>query len=78
MVRQKIEGSSNISEIGYEPEALTLEIKFHNGHIYKYWPITLSGHRALMKAESKGAYFSKFIKSNPLIQCQRLDGEIQS
>ena len=78
MVRVKIEGSSNIAEAGYDPNTLTLEIKFHNGKLYKYWPITLRVYRAFMSAKSKGSYFAKNIKDNPLVQMQKLGGEIQS
>lgn len=78
MQRQKIEGSSNISEIGYDPDSLTLEIKFHSGGIYKYFPISLNKFNRLMGAKSKGSYFTEHIKDMPHIKCVKLDGEIQS
>ena len=78
MDRQKIKGSSNIAEIGYDPDNLTLEIKFLNGKVYQYWPFTLKKFRAFNNAESKGTYFAKNIRSNPLIQTKKLDSEIQS
>lgn len=73
MDRQKIKGSSNITEIGYDYDNMTLEIKFLNGKIYKYWPITDAGWQGIMKAESKGTYFAKHIRSNPGINYQRVD-----
>ena len=78
MVRQKIEGSSNITESGYDHENMTLEIKFHNGKIYQYWPITLKKYRGFIESKSKGSFFASEIKNNPRINFKQLDGEIQS
>ena len=64
MKRTVIEGSSNIAEMGYDEEIKTLEIKFHNGSIYRYWPITPSGWELLCRAESKGKYFIQHIRNN--------------
>jgi len=77
MDRTKIPNSSNISEIGYNGDKMTLEIKFHSGQIYQYWPITRAGWEGLMKAESKGSYFYKNIRKNPQINYKQVD-EMQS
>ena len=77
MNRAKIEGSSNIDEIGYDPENMTMEIKFNGGKIYQYWPITQIGWELLMKAKSKGSYFAKNYRKNPKINYKKID-EIQS
>ena len=77
MDRTKIEGSSNISEIGYDEENMTLEVKFHNGQIYQYWPITRTGWELLMKSESRGKYFSTHIRKNPQVNYKKVD-EMQS
>ena len=73
MNRTKIEGSSNIAEIGYSYDDMTLEVKFHNGNIYQYWPITEAGWEGLMKAESKGSYFAENIRGNPDINYRKVD-----
>jgi len=73
MDRQKIEGSSNISEIGYNYDSQTLEIKFTNGGIYQYWPITITGWNLLIKAKSKGKYFAEKIRKNPRINYKKVD-----
>jgi len=73
MNRIKIEGSSNIAEIGHNGEKMTLEIKFHSGSIYQYWPITNEGWEGLMKAESKGKYFADNIRKNPQINYKEVD-----
>ena len=77
MKRQKIEGSSNIAEIGYDPDIMTMEIKFHNGKIYQYWPITVSGINEFLKAPSKGEFFYKNIRNNKTINYKQVD-EMQS
>jgi len=69
MQRTKIEGSSNIAEIGYDPDSLTLEIKFHNGKLYQYHPIATTGWKAFLKAKSKGNFFWRFIRHNKQITC---------
>ena len=73
MRRKTIEGSSNIAEVGYDLDAMTLEVKFVKGGIYRYWPITQSGYENLMNAESMGSYFAKHIRSNPKIEYQEVD-----
>lgn len=65
--------SSNIASIGYDEETRTLEIEFHSGDIYTYYPITLSGYNDLMNAASIGSYFFKNIKGNPTITCTKID-----
>jgi len=74
MNRIKIEGSSNIAEIGYNGETMTLEVKFLSSMIYQYWPITRTGWESLMKAESKGKYFAKHIRNNSQINFKMVDG----
>lgn len=76
MDRMKVE-SSNIAEIGYDPSSLTLEIKFHRGGIYQYWPITLGGWNAFLKSESKNSFFLKHIKFDKTINFKKLD-ELQA
>ena len=73
MQRHKIENSSNIAEIGYDPEKMTLEIKFHNGHIYQYWPITRYAYDNLIRSGSKGKFFYKNIRGNSSVNYRKLD-----
>ena len=73
MKRFKVEGSSNIAEIGYDYDNLTLEILFHNNSIYQYWPISPSGFEAFQKSESKGKFFFAHIKNNKGINYRKLD-----
>ena len=73
MDRTVIEGSSNIAEVGYDPANQVLEIKFHNGSIYQYQPVPPHLHRGMLRAESQGKYFGKYIRKNPKITYNRMD-----
>ena len=73
MNRIRIENSSNIAEIGYDLDTMTLEVKFKNGGIYRYWPITKGGYDSLMAAGSRGKYFSKNIRNNPNVNYKKID-----
>lgn len=77
MNRLKIEGSSNIAEAGYDPEEMSMEIKFHNGDLYRYHPITLTGWKAFNNSDSKGSFFAKNIRNDPQISYQKID-ELQA
>lgn len=77
MKRQKIKGSSQIAEVGYDPEQLIMEIKFQKGGIYQYWPITTHGYHSLVDSKSVGSHFHKHIKSDPKIKYRKVD-ELQS
>jgi hypothetical protein len=72
MKRKKIEGSSNIAEVGYQEETLTLQIKFKHGGIYNYSPITEFGYQSLIQAESKGGFFAQNIKYGKGIKCVKV------
>jgi len=54
--------SSNITSVGYDPAASTLEIEFHSGGVYQYFEVPREVHDGLMKAASKGSYFHRHIK----------------
>ena len=77
MKRTKIEGSSNIAEIGYDYDNLTLEIKFTSGGIYQYWPVSPSGWDSFLSSKSKGSFFFQHIKDNKGINYRKLD-DLQS
>ena len=73
--------SSQIAEVGYEPETETLGIRFKAGRNgktgqavtpqdfvseYHYSFVEPDTYAALMTAESIGRYFGEHIKSNPV------------
>ena len=72
MIRKKIEGSSNIAEIGYDKEEMKLQVMFHGGAIYDYWPVTEEGYLKVRNAESVGSAFHKYIKSDKSISYQKV------
>ena len=54
--------SSNLSSVGYDPQAQTLEIEFNNGGLYQYFDVPNSIYTGLMSADSHGKYFDVYIK----------------
>lgn len=54
--------STNLTSAGYNLSARVLEIEFHSGSVYRYRGVPLSAFEALMKAESKGRYFTRQIR----------------
>jgi len=72
-----IKDDKNIAGVGYDQEAMTLEIKFHSGGTYQYWPVTETGWKLLLKSENKAQFFAKHFRKNPSINYKRVDN-IQS
>ena len=72
MYRVKIENSSNIAEIGYNPDERTLQVMFKRGGIYNYEGVTQDGYDSLMKAESKGKFFNGNIKNAEGVTCKKV------
>lgn len=56
-------GSSNISEVGYDPSSETLEIMFTSGSVYQYYNISQDLFDQLMQAPSKGQFLNVYIKN---------------
>jgi hypothetical protein len=54
--------SSNIAQIGYEPDFQTLEIQFLTGGVYQYSGVPPNVFEEFTAASSKGRYFSAYIK----------------
>lgn len=60
--------SSNIATFGYDPATQTMEILFKSkqgtkGGLYRYEGVTAAENALFEKAESKGAFFAKYLKS---------------
>jgi lysyl-tRNA synthetase class 2 len=50
--------------VGYDPQALVLELEFHKGAgVYQYFEVPTAVHTELISAASKGHYFNAHIKS---------------
>lgn len=74
----KIEGSSQIAELEYNPGKLRLTVTFHGGGTYHYEPVTATEYTRLTNAQSKGAHFNEFIKNKKHIQCRKAGGTLTS
>ena len=46
---------------GYDPDTAVLELEFTSGDVYRYFAVPPSVHRALVDAESPGAYFNTHV-----------------
>lgn len=62
MKRSPVNGSSNIVEVGHDPDAHVLEIKFKDGGIYRYAGVDADKHAAMLKADSVGKFFHANVK----------------
>jgi hypothetical protein len=56
--------SDAIRSIGYDPKEQTLEIEFHEGHVYRYYKVPADRYTALMHTASHGHYFQEFIRDH--------------
>lgn len=56
--------SSQIKEIGHDPAAQTLAVRFNTGALYHYAGVNTETFDAFKSAESAGAYFGKNIKGS--------------
>jgi hypothetical protein len=56
--------STVIAAIGYDSETAELEVEFRSGDVYRYFAVPPSVHKALLEAESPGAYFNKHVSDH--------------
>lgn len=64
VIRTRFE-SSSIAEVSYNPDTGLLEVRYRRtGHTYDYFDVPMDVYRALMEADSKGAFLSQVIKPN--------------
>jgi len=55
--------SSVFTAAAYRRTARQLYLRFHDGDIYRYFDVSLQTFQNLRTAESKGRYFSRFIRN---------------
>ena len=70
-MKRTVVQSSDLLSVGYDERTLTLEIEFRDGSIYQYTRIPKQVYVELMSADSKGTYFSQYIRDNCLYGCTR-------
>lgn len=63
MERQPVT-SSNLAEVGYDPDLETLEIQFKNGGVYQYYNVPAFINERFMTADSLGRFFNAEIKGH--------------
>lgn len=51
-----------ITSVGYDEGTKILEVKFKNGALYQYPDIEKKKYEKFLKSDSKGTYFSKYIR----------------
>ncbi len=56
--------STDIAEIGYEEDTMTLEVAFHSGGVYQYFDVPDSVYQEFMRASSKGKFLYANIKNS--------------
>ena len=63
LLRQKVDNSSNIKHIAYQPQFKVMQVIFENGRIYWYYQVPREVYDAFISAQSKGTYFWSNIKN---------------
>jgi hypothetical protein len=56
--------SSNVAEIGHDPETGELHVKFRSGARYAYGGVTPEMHQNVLDAESIGRHIARVIQPN--------------
>lgn len=56
--------SSNVNEVGYDQNTMTLEVQFIGGSVYQYFDVPEIEYQNLIGAQSVGRYLSQNIKNN--------------
>jgi hypothetical protein len=62
IIRTAVE-SSCLASVGYQMETEMLEIEFRSGAVYQYFRVPFEIYRGFIDAESKGRFFSHFIRT---------------
>lgn len=55
--------SSNVKACGYDPTTRTLAVQFAGGGIYHYQDVPPEVYDGFQKAESKGSFIAKSVRS---------------
>jgi len=54
--------SRSLSSVSFQKSSRTLEVEFHSGAIYRYYDVPERTYTELLRATSKGRYFSARIR----------------
>ena len=70
MINHNYVVSSNIDAIGYKDGDLYIRFK-KNGLVYAYRKVSFASFFSLLKSDSVGKFFNRFVK--PFYTCEKLD-----
>ncbi len=54
--------STTLASASYDVQQSILQLEFRNGAIYQYFQVPAQVYRNLLSADSKGAYFNRWIR----------------
>ena len=57
-----IEGSSNVTGVGYNPDTKVLRVRFRGGSLYDHHDFSPEDHESFMASDSKGSHYHAKIK----------------
>lgn len=63
IVRVAVE-STSMASIGHCGESSMLEVEFRTGEVYRYFAVPNRIYEGFVCAESKGAYFHRFVRDH--------------
>jgi hypothetical protein len=55
--------SSSLATLAYDNQRTLLQVEFQDGSAHQYVGVPLQTYEALLRANSKGAYFNHFIRN---------------
>ncbi len=56
--------SSNVAEVGYDIDTMTLEVAFKDGTVYQYFDVPEAVHQEMISSSSVGKFLNGQIKNN--------------
>ena len=56
--------SSNVAEVGYDQDALVMEVLFHNGSVYQYFDVPQMLFQEMLQSDSIGGFLNEHIKGS--------------
>lgn len=55
--------STSLAAAGYLDRQALLELEFRSGAVYRYFGVPAETYEALLRAQSKGGYFNRYIRN---------------
>jgi hypothetical protein len=56
-------GSSSLASVAYDVERTILQVEFRDRSVYQYIDVPEKIHQDLLQADSKGAYFNRYVRN---------------